>query len=131
MANNIYERIKKNMPVLLDGAISYRQLDDFIMIINYEDGTSILYDDFDRSRRRLPSDIDSMSEQECRDEFGERLRRLMYKKRISQEELSEKTGINRTLISRYFHGKTTPSFYNVDKICKALGCSADELRYVR
>ena len=54
---------------------------------------------------------------------------MMYIKGITQSELSNCTDIPQYLISDYIRGKRTPSFYNVDKIAKALDCSVDELRY--
>jgi transcriptional regulator with XRE-family HTH domain len=48
---------------------------------------------------------------------------------ISQCELSERTGITQPSISDYMNGKKLPSFYTVDKIAKALGCSVDAFRY--
>ena len=70
-----------------------------------------------------------MSEQQCREEFSIRLKRLMYRQGVTQKELSEETGISEMTISNYMNGKRTPSFYNVDKISKALKCSIDIFRY--
>jgi transcriptional regulator with XRE-family HTH domain len=70
-----------------------------------------------------------MTEDQCRTEFGKRLIRRMYDKRMSQKELSSETGISEQMLSRYINGKSTPSFYIVDKIAKVLNCSTDEFRY--
>ena len=72
----------------------------------------------------------NMSEEECKNEFGTRLKRLIYYKGFTQEDLSNATGISKTMINGYITGKINPSFYKVDKICKALGCSMDRLRFV-
>lgn len=79
--------------------------------------------------RKLPRDSNNMSEEEYRIEFSMRLKKIMYRKGWTQDDLSEATGITQAMISRYISRKATPSFYNVDKIAKALGCSTDEFRY--
>ena len=53
----------------------------------------------------------------------------MWVKGISQTDLSDRTGIGQTLISRYISGKTTPSVYNVNKIARALNMTVDGLTY--
>jgi DNA-binding Xre family transcriptional regulator len=88
-----------------------------------------LYDDVTRSYRKLPTDSDELTEDECRREFGIRLNKILIRKNITQIELSEMTGINRSILNGYITGKHSPSFYNVDRIAKALDCSVDDFRY--
>ena len=131
MKHTIYENLKRYFPYIAEDAAKCHQVNMYEMVIDLIDGSSILYDDLEKTIRVLPNDSDDMSEEECRKEFGYRLRRVMYIKRVNQTELSQKTGIPQALLSRYMTGKTSPSFYNVDRICKALGCSIDDLRYLR
>ena len=100
------------------------------IIIKTKDGEVYLYDLFDKSIRTLPEDRTNITEKQCRKEFGRRLRRIMWFRGMTQIELSEKTGIQQYAISNYTTGRTTPSFYIVDKIAKALHCSMDDFRYV-
>ena len=44
----------------------------------------------------------------------------MNRWKISQEELSLKTGISQSAISKYINGISTPSAYAVIKICDVL-----------
>lgn len=102
--------------------------DELILIL--ENGDKVLYNDTNNSVRNLPSDIDNMSEYEFKREFGIRLKKLMNKKGITQEELSEITEITRPMISNYIRGKSLPTFYNMDRIAKALDCSTEEFRHI-
>lgn len=130
MSNSALTNFKLNFPYLYKEAVSYEDLNGYDIIITLKNGASIVYDDVDKSFRNLPKDSNSMTEDECRREFGIRLEKIMNRKRITQEELSYKTGISQGMISNYITGRNSPSFYNVDKIAKALGCSVDEFRYI-
>lgn len=120
---------EKMFPSLANQTVGYIELNDFELLIKLEDGSKIIYDDFSKSYRNVPCDSHSMTEQECKKEFGIRLRKILERKGVSQLELSEKTGITPSDICNYVNGKISPTFYRVDKIAKALGCSVDEFRY--
>ena len=100
------------------------------LIVTFRDGSKILYNDFENTVRYLPTDSNNMSEKQFRREFGYRVKLIMLEKGITQDELSEKTGIAQETLSRYICGKNVPSFYKIDKIAKALDCSVDEFRYI-
>ena len=125
----VFVNFHQRFPFLNKDVCKWTHTDDYEILVELRDGSSLLYDDIDGTIRKLPNDCNSMSESECKKEFGMRLRRLMMLRNITQEELSELTGIQRPAISNYMTGRTSPSFYNADKIAKALGCSMDELRY--
>lgn len=127
--DKIFANFHKRFPFLSKDVCDWKHTDDYEILIELIDGSRLLYDDIDETVRKLPNDCNNISESECKKEFGMRLRRLMMLRNITQEELSELTGIQRPAISNYMTGRTSPSFYNADKIVKALGCSMDELRY--
>ena len=52
---------------------------------------------------------------------------LLTEKGISQRELSDLTGISTSAISDWKHKGSTPSAYNVKKICEALNVDAEEI----
>lgn len=109
---------------------NYHANGDFEVIIKMKDGTNISYDDVEKSFRRLPKDSSHMSKEECLNEFGVRLRKVMCRKGISQLELSNITGIQQSILSDYMNGKKSPTLYKLDKIARALDCSVDEFRYL-
>jgi len=69
-----------------------------------------------------------MTEQEWKNEFARRLRRIAYRnKKYNQRELAEASGINEVTVSRYYNGLRSPSSDNLIKLAKALDCTIDEL----
>lgn len=130
-ANRLFESFKLYFPTSANNTYSYSTTSDpYELVVTLNDGSKFLYDDFSNSIRNLPIDSDNMNEDEFKREFGFRLKKIMNRRNITQEELSEMTGISRIMISHYFNQKCLPSFYNVDKIAKALGCSINELTYI-
>ena len=125
----IIQNLKRTYPFLYEQMKSYEVVTDYDVYIKLKDGSTVLYDDFDRSFRQLPHNRDMLTEEQCRLEFAYRLYRIMQRSNLTQQELSDMTGISQPQISSYITGKNMPSFYKIDKIAKALGCSVDELRY--
>ena len=116
--------------IVQDGVSFEKTFDPNELKITLNNGSKFLYDDIDYTIRKLPTDRDNMSNHQIKREFGLRLKKIMYRRDITQEELSEKTGITQAMLSRYICGKALPGFSSVDKIAKALGCSVDEFRYI-
>lgn len=57
-----------------------------------------------------------------------KLSKILGEKRITQAELIRKTNINHATISRLYHETTNSiDFTNLDKICKALDCTPNDL----
>ena len=129
MKKQLLENLKQCYPFLVRNMVLCRQTNPVSLIVTQKDGSNYIYDDFEKTFRLLPPDMHNMSESEFAIEFGLRLRKLMSRKGMTQEMLSHKTGITQGMISRYVNGFSIPNFYKVDKIAKALSCSADELRY--
>ena len=61
--------------------------------------------------------------------IGKRIKNIRNAKKISQQELAGKTGIQNTTISAFENGKRIPSLQNLALIAKALGVSIDELYF--
>jgi len=58
--------------------------------------------------------------------FGQNLRMLRTQQKISQEELAEKTKLDRTYISGLERGKRNPSFLTLIKLAQTLGISIEK-----
>lgn len=129
MNERLLTNFKKQFPCFADHAVEYRKKGPFELVVKLDDGHVISYYDTEQGIRRLPSDDSRLTEEECREEFGIRLYRIMCDKGVTQPELSDMTGITQSNISNYINGRKTPSFYTVDKIARALDCSIEELRY--
>ena len=69
-----------------------------------------------------------MTEEELRFIFARQLRRLLVNvHKISHKELSLRSGISEDTLTRYTRMRSTPTCENVVRICKALGCTTDDL----
>ena len=60
-------------------------------------------------------------------EFSKRLKQSRQDLKMTQKELSDKTGIKRTTIASYEVGNISPSFENVKILAEALGVTTDYL----
>jgi len=62
-----------------------------------------------------------------RENFGQRLKVLRQYRKMSQDDVSLASGIDRSYISQIETGKSSPTLDIIDKIAKALNVSPDEL----
>ncbi len=111
-------------------AIEYKMTGPFELMVTMTDGRKYLYDEMKSSARYLPRDSQSLTDEEIKREFTIRFNDMMERRRMTQTELSKLTGIPQPQISKYINGQSLPGFIHLDRICKALQCSADDLRYV-
>ena len=96
----------------------------FIETVN---GERLIYDEVARTIRRYSVCDDD--ESRLRKEFGIRLRKMLYFKGVSQEELSEQTGLSKVTLSKYMNGRSIPNYFKAKKIADALECSLDDFSY--
>lgn len=129
MKEELFKEFSYYFPYVAKHAVSYEAEDEDTLIIKMNDGDVLIFDNWEKWFRHVPRDSNNMSEQECKDEFSFRLRQMMARRKFTQVQLAEKTGITQALISSYVSGKRLPSFYNLDKIAKVLRCSTDAFRY--
>ena len=122
------ERLKLTYRPIYDSATKYEEVSPNEMLIKTENGCVYLYDIYGDTIRTMPKNS-NMDIETFAIEFGERLRRIMDRKGITQEILSEETGISQTILSRYILAKSIPGLYAVDKISIVLGCRIDDLFY--
>ena len=59
--------------------------------------------------------------------FGHNIRRLRLERKLTQEELAQKAGINRSYLGSVERGGRRVSMENIARLAKALGVSADVL----
>ena len=129
MNETMYDNLRMYFPFVISESEQIVENGNRELIAYLKDGSVLSYNDYSKTLRKLPSDSKNMTETECRHEFGIRLRHFMELKGVSQLELSNMTGISTHMICKYITGKSSPSFYNADKIAKALNCSIEEFRY--
>lgn len=59
--------------------------------------------------------------------FAENFKNARIKAGLTQQQIADTLGLDRTAIAQYERGTSTPNFKNLPKICKILGISLDEL----
>lgn len=59
--------------------------------------------------------------------FAKNLKHYMADNNMTPKELSVKVGLHESTLGYYVSGKRTPSYEQLIKICKYIGCSIDEI----
>jgi len=59
--------------------------------------------------------------------FGDNLKKLRKRKKISQEELAEKVGVSRQSVSKWETSEAYPEMNNILELCKIFKCNIGEL----
>jgi len=59
-----------------------------------------------------------------KEKFSKRIKEIRLKKKITQEQLSELSGLDRTFVSHIEGGKRNVSIETLDALCKGLGITA-------
>lgn len=127
MRNKIMSDIELQFPYIWNNIDDCCEIGYHEWLITLISGDRVIYDDLERTIRNIHKD--DIDEQTVRDEFGIRMRKIMLHKGITQDDLSDMTGIQRTQLSNYITGRNSPSFYKVSKLAKALNCSIDDFWY--
>lgn len=128
--NNMLENCEVFYPFLTDNAVCTIDIGHDELLIELDNGERYVYDDLEKTIRRLSMDRSDVTEEEFRREFGTRLRKVMFRKGLTQHDLAERSGISQVTISGYMRGKNVPSFYNLHKLAKALDCYVDDFTYI-
>lgn len=107
--------------------LEVRQLNEWDVLIEFKDGRKFVYDGFTKYHQAVYYDnINNITEEQEKRAFAHRLRVLMGRNRVSQEELAKEIGTSQTMISHYMNGKNLPTVITVRKIAKILNCSMDD-----
>lgn len=136
ITNEDLERIIRSYetwhPALFEQSVKYIATGTHTALIELEDGSSIEYDSRDNTIRDVTriynhDENDILDEASWRKEFGHQLRRAIADRGITQEQLSEITGISRQMLSRYVRGSSTPSGYVLSRLSEVLDCDVRKL----
>ena len=71
--------------------------------------------------------MDEAAKQEVKRRFGLRLRKLRKARKLSQEKVALKAGIDRSYFGAIERGENSVSLVNIHRIAEALGVEAAEL----
>ena len=130
MDNFIQYCLKRVDPLATENDIAeYRMLNDFDVLFVFKNGKQVIFDsDTCRYRVLYPKGYE-LTDKENKREFAIRLRALMRRAHVNQEELAKCLGTNQITISRYVNGDFTPDYNRLGKIAKILNCSVDDFYY--
>lgn len=129
----VFESLENNYPDIIDEIVDWYPSGYQEITIKDQNGVKKTYNWITGNLRVTydPSYARTVSEEEWRKVFSDRLHNRLIALGMSQETLSEITGISRVTLSKYFNGKATPSSYNSKKLAEALKCPIGELLEVR
>lgn len=125
----LFEEFKARYAFLAKKAVSYRKTGRFELTAELNDGSRVIYNDADKTfgTVRSADQITNLNATDWRDEFSRRLRRLVTQSMMTEDELSELTGISRVSLSQYLNGRSAPNPYNLLRLARALECSVGYL----
>lgn len=110
-----------------DDILQVKELNEWDLLIEFRNGKKVIYDRYTGYHKNIfHNNINELTEEQEKKEFAYRLRSIMGRKWINQEQLAEMTNTSQVMISRYVSGKSIPSLMMGRKIAKALGCSMDD-----
>lgn len=121
---NLNRNFKFRFPFYAEKAVSSKEIDSFTLLVTLENGSRILYDDLEGTMEHIS---ENPTDAQWKRSFGRRLYRRIISQGLTQKELSEKSGLSIITISQYVNGRTTPSFQNVFRLAKVLGCTVNDL----
>ena len=127
----ILEQFKTYHPYLAEGIEDWRPRGEYGIRVLMKDGTEYDYHSTSNAVRNVKArpmyKDDLYDEVEWRKIFSDRLAEYMAAKGISQQALSEYTGLGKATINGYVNGKVTPSAYALTKLARALDCAVMDL----
>ena len=106
-----------------------KMINDFDVLFVFKNGRRIIFDSDTNYFWEQYAEDHELTDEQIKREFRLRLRTMMRRKHINQEELAEQLGTTQAVISRYVRGESIPSYTTVVKIATILNCSMDDFRY--
>lgn len=128
---NMLNEIARLHPDIYNNMVDWYSSDQGEITIKVTGGKKYAFDFRNLDRPIFLPDFrdpaEDIDDDEWRRNFARRVRRRMSYIGVSQEWLSDKTGISQVTISKYLNGKSSPSCLNAERIASALGCNINEL----
>ena len=131
LMNDYLHQVYLYFPDLLGKVMHAREYVQLMLLLETNSKYDYFYNLSNNVLIPIPKSDQDLDKESFRRIFGVLLRRALERSGLTQEELSEKTGIPQPNISDYLYGKHFPSFYQIDNMAKAMNCSVEDLRYVK
>lgn len=111
----------------IDDVEEIQEINGWDLLITFRDGRKIFYDRYTGYYKKVHYDnINELTEEQEKREYAYRLRSLMGRAGVSQEELANRVNTYQSAISNYVSGKVAPNVIMARKIAKVLGYSIDD-----
>ena len=127
---SMVESYKFWFPTMYERTIDCKQSGTCTLLATLTDGSKIEFNSRTTTMRDVTglysTTVTEMDEETWRKEFGARLRNAITTKNITQERLSDITGISRQMLTRYIRGQSTPSGYALSRLSAILDCDPRE-----
>lgn len=106
------------------------EINEWDLLIVFKNGRKVLFDRFTGYYQNVfYDDVNEITEEQEAKELAMRLRSIMNRKGITQEQLASELNTTQAMISRYIRGECIPSAIVLRRISKVLNCSMDEFFY--
>lgn len=130
-AEELYDKVLKlNPDISKEKVKSYIDINDYDLLITYENNQRELFDTFENTRRYVPYESTALTTEQMRNGFKIQLKKIMERKNVIQEVLAYKVGVSQGMISKYLNGEALPGYVMLKKIADALECSIDDLYFL-
>ena len=128
MSNYLFQYARTCDPFITDDDVEeYREINEWDLLITFKDGRQFIFDRFTNANKRVYyNSINDITDEQERREFAYRLRSLMGRRWVNQDQLAEMIGTTQPMISRYVRGEAVPNAITLRKIAKALRYSMDD-----
>lgn len=130
--NRIIDEYSKWYPEMYSHTVEVRPSGRYSILVILDDGSRMEYCSQGNTVRNVTQfytreSDEELNEETWRKEFGRKLQRAISDKGLTQERLSDITGISRQMLTRYVRGKSTPSGYILSRLAEVLECDVREL----
>lgn len=110
--------------------LELKELNEWDLLIIFKNGRKIIFDRFTGYYREIFYDsLNDLTDEQEKKEFAYKLRQIMSRRHVTQEELAEGIKISQTMISHYMTGRCLPTAVVLRNIAKYLNCSMDDFFY--
>lgn len=131
MEEVLLRNLESRYPSIACKVESYQPISCYELVVKTTDEERYLYDDEWGTIRKLPTNMSDLDCDDISTEFGYTLKRLMRRRGLGQQDLSELSGITQRSISLYINGKRSPTLITLHKLARALNCDIEELIHVK
>lgn len=95
--------------------------------VKLDDGLMFEFDSYDNSIRKVQANNNVNDVDTLRRNIGYNIQKAIQTRGMPQNDVADKSGVTQAMLSRYIHGKSTPSIDKLYCIANVLGCRVSDL----